>query len=89
MLATQVFAIATAGMLYDNSLSQAPVNIRVANETGSGDVRLAGTPTGLTASSGFRWMPTHGLVQQIPVNAGGQLAVCANATQSLSLLIDR
>jgi hypothetical protein len=34
-------------------------------------------------------MPTHGLVFQTAVNPGGLLAVCANATQSLSVLVDR
>jgi hypothetical protein len=86
MFATQMFGTPTAAVLFDNGQSAAPAHLRLANETGTGDVRLSGTPTGLTASSGYRWQPTHGLVQQIDVNAGGVLAVCANATQVISLL---
>jgi hypothetical protein len=89
MIATQMFATPTAAVLLDNQQSARPAQLRIANITGTGDVRLAGTPTGLTASSGHQWSPTHGLVFEAAVNPGGLLAVCANATQSLSVLVDR
>ena len=85
MIATQMFPTPTAAVLFDNGRSVAPAQLRVANETG-GDVRLAGQVAGLTASSGHRWQATHGLVFETGVEAGGVLAVCANATQTLSVL---
>ncbi len=86
MIATQMFATPTAGVVFDNSRSSRSALLRLANITGTGDVRLSGTPTGLTASSGFPWMPTHGLAQEITVPAGDALAVCANATQVIAML---
>src|SRR5215212_9165383 len=69
MLATQVFATPTAGVLFDNSRSTKPAQVRLANVTGTpGDVRLSGTPSGLTASSGYAWMPTHGRSLGLTVN---------------------
>jgi hypothetical protein len=46
MIATEMFATPTAAVLFDNGQPPWPAQLRLANITGSGDVRLSGTPTG-------------------------------------------
>lgn len=85
MVATTTFATPTAAVVYDNTLGSRPAVVRLANNTG-GDVRLGGAAGAMTGSTGFPWLATHGLVQQVTVPAGDTLAICAAATQSISLL---
>jgi hypothetical protein len=85
MVATQILVTPTAAVLWTNPGS-APATLRITNSTGTPTVvRLSGTPTGLSASSGFPLSPTPA-GQTLTIAPYDSLAACANPTQTLDIL---
>jgi hypothetical protein len=86
MIATQILVTPTAAVLWANPGS-APATLRITNSTGTPTVvRLSGTPTGLSASSGYPWSPTPPGPLVVTVQPYDSLAACANPTQTLDIL---
>jgi hypothetical protein len=86
MIATQILVTPTAAVIWTNP-GQHYVNLAMLNSTGTPTiVRLSGTPTGLSASSGWPLSPMSTSPFNLRLAPGDSLAACANPTQTIDIL---